>query len=125
MIGTARPQPLCPGMVKRLSLLVLPAMLGGCLAHPPPPAAPYHAVGSNGQWHLVIDDKHVTFIPAGQQPIRQPKPQVIVGVAGEIYQTPRINVNIVHSPCTAATGTFPDRVQLSVDGVQHEGCGGI
>ena len=109
----------------RFSLILAPALLGGCLSHPPPPPAPYHAVGANGQWHLVIDDKHVTFLPAGGQPIRQPKPQVIVGIAGDIYQTPRINVNIVHGACVIANRSYPDRVQVSVDGVQHEGCGGV
>ena len=112
-------------MLKRFSL-VLSLTLAGCLSHPPPPAAPYHAVGDNGRWHLVIDDKHVTFLPAGGQPIRQPKPQVIIGVAGEIYQTPRINVNIVHAQCTlGTTGPYPDRVQVTVDGARHEGCGGL
>jgi hypothetical protein len=112
-------------MLRRLSL-VLALTLTGCLSHPPPPAAPYHAVGDNGRWHLVIDDKHVTFLPAGGQPIRQPKPQVIIGVAGEIYQTSRINVNIVHAQCRLGdTGIYPDRVQVSVDGTRLEGCGGL
>ncbi len=113
-------------MLKRLSLVIAPVLLAGCLPHPPPPPAPYHAVGANGAWHLVIDDQHVTFLPAGGQPIRQPKPAVIVGIAGEIYQTPRINVNIVHAQCALGhTGTYPDRVQVSVDGRPHEGCGGL
>ena len=108
-----------------LFLLAAATFLSSCLSHPPPPAAPYHAIGSTGQWHLVIDDKHVTYLPAGGQPIREPKPQVIIGVAGEIYQAGRINVNIVHAQCAAAGRTYPDRVQVSVDGVQHEGCGGL
>ena len=112
-------------MQMRFCLLLAPVLLAGCLPHPPPPAAPYHAVGANGQWNLIIDDKHVTFIPAGGQPVREPKPQVIVGVAGDIYQTPRIDVNIVHGSCTIGDRVYPDRVQVSVDGVQHEGCGGL
>ena len=108
----------------RLTLLAMPLLLAGCLSHPPPPAAPYHAVGANG-WHLIIDDKHLTFIPAGQQPIRQPKPPVINGVAGPIYQAGRIQVNIVHSPCTIGDRVYSDRVQVDVDGVRHEGCGGL
>ncbi|MBA3575985.1 MAG: hypothetical protein H0W39_00010 [Sphingomonas sp.] len=108
-----------------LALAGLVIGLAGCLSHPPPPAAPYHGVGNAVQWHLIIDDKHVTFIPAGQQPIRQPRPTPIVGVAGDIYQTPRINVNIVHAQCAAGGRTYPDRVQVSVDGVQNEGCGGL
>lgn len=112
-------------MRMRLILLAAATLLSGCLSHPPPPAAPYHAIGQSGQWHLVIDDKHVTFLPAGGQPIREPRPQVIVGIAGEIYQAGRINVNIVHGQCAAAGRTYPDRVQLSVDGARHEGCGGL
>jgi hypothetical protein len=100
------------------------ALVGGCLAHPAPPAAPYHAIGSDG-WHLIIDDKHVTYIGAGQAPILQPRPRAIVGVAGDVYQTPRLNVNVVHAPCVAGDRAYPDRVQVSVDGVQHNGCGGL
>lgn len=111
-------------MRPRLSLLIAPALLAGCLPHPPPPAAPYHAVGTNGQWNLIIDDKHVTFIQAGKQPIREPKPQVVGGVAGNIYQTKRINVNIVHGHCEIGDRSYADRVQVYVDGVEHEGCGG-
>ena len=111
-------------MVKRLTLLVAPLFLAGCLSHPPPPPAPYHAFGKDSRWDLIIDDKHVTFIAAGRQPVVQPRPQVIVGIAGEIYQTPRINVNIVHGSCTIGNRTYADRVQVSVDDVAHEGCGG-
>jgi hypothetical protein len=50
---------------------------------------------------------------------------VIVGFAGEIYQTPRNNVNIVHAQCVLDGRTFPDKVQARIDGVQHEGCGGL
>lgn len=101
------------------------ALIAGCAAYPLPPVAPYHAVGNDG-WHLIIDDKHVTFIGAGGQvPILQPRPQVIVGVAGEFYQTPRIKVNIVRAPCVAAGRTYPDRVQVYVDGALRNGCGGL
>lgn len=112
-------------MRKRLILLIAPAFLAGCLPHPPPPPAPYHALGRDSGWHLVIDDKHVTYLPPGGQPIREPKPPVIGGIAGDIYQAGRIHVNIVHGSCTLGDRTFPDRVQVYVDGVQHEGCGGL
>lgn len=107
-----------------LTIATSVVLVAGC-AYPPPPPAPYHAVGNEG-WHLIIDDKNVTFIgPGGQAPLLQPRPQAIVGVAGDIYQTPRINVNIVHAPCVAAGRTFPDRVQVYVDGVLRNGCGGL
>ena len=111
--------------MKQLFTAAAAAALAGCMPYPPPPPAPYHAVGQDSNWDLIIDDKNVTYIAAGQQPIVQPKPQVIVGIAGEIYQTPRINVNIVHGQCVLGTRTFPDRVQVYVDGVQHSGCGGL
>ena len=111
-------------MRMRISLLLAAVALAGCLPHPPPPPAPYHAVGKDSQWNLIIDDKHVTFIAAGQQPIREPKPAVVVGVAGDIYQTKRINVNIVHGHCAIGDRSYPDRVQVYVDGVEHDGCGG-
>ena len=111
-------------MRTKLPLLIAPLFLAGCLSHPPPPPAPFHGVGKDSAWTLIIDDKHITFIRAGQQPIREPTPQVIGGIAGEIYQTPRIHVNIVHGTCAIGDRSYADRVQVTVDGVQHEGCGG-
>lgn len=111
-------------MLKRLPLLIAPLFLAGCLAHPPPPEAPYHGHGKASAWHLIIDDRNVTFIPVGGQPVVQPKPQVIVGIAGEIYRAGRIDVNLVHGPCQIGDRNFADRVQVSVDGKRHEGCGG-
>ena len=108
----------------RLAPLPLVLCLGACLSAPPPPPAPYQAVGINAAWSLLIDPQHVTFIQ-GQTVVREPTPTVINGIAGEIYQTPRINVNIVHSPCTAGASTYPDRVQVDVDGRRYEGCGGL
>jgi len=107
-----------------LGILVF-GSLGGCLPHPPPPPAPYHALGQDSAWDLIIDDKNVTFIAAGKQPIAQPVPRAIVGIAGEIYQTPRIDVNIVHSQCALNGQTYPDKVQVTVDNTQHQGCGGL
>ena len=115
--------------MKRLTVIAAAALLGGCLPHPPPPAAPYRAVAqAPADWTLIIDDKHVTFIgDQTQVPLRQPRPEVIVGVAGEVYQTPRINVNIVHQTCRDGRTSFeyPDTVQVYVDGRLHTGCGGL
>lgn len=112
--------------MKRLIFLALP-LLSGCLSVPPPPAAPYHGVGTEPFWNLIIDDRNVTFIRPEEQPIVQPKPKVIVGFAGEIYQTPRINVNIVHSQCSDGMSdrVYPDKVQVTVDGTRYNGCGGL
>jgi len=87
-------------------------------------AIPGHRPGAG--WTLIIDEQDLTFIAAGGQPIRQPKPQVIIGFAGDIYQTPRIGVNIVHAPCNDVMSGqgYRDRVQVDVDGKRYEGCGG-
>jgi len=113
------------GWAIRLSPLVALPALAGCLSHPPPPPAPYHAYGKDSAWNLIIDDKNVTFIPAGGQPIVQPKPQPIIGIAGDIYQAGRINVNIVHGSCAIGDRNFADRVQVRIEGdMAYEGCGG-
>lgn len=107
--------------------LALPLFLAACLTpHQPPPAAPYLARGHGPEWSLIVDERNISFLPAGAAPVTQPTPPVIHGIAGEIYRTPRLNVNIVHAPCTdPATGRLhPDRVQVDVDGRRLEGCGG-
>jgi len=110
-------------------LLALPvaALLGACMPNPGPPAPPYHAVGTEPFWSLLIDARDLTFTQPDAQPIRQPRPQAIVGIAGEIYQTPRINVNIVHGNCSDGMSdrTYPDKVQVTVDGRRFNGCGGL
>lgn len=106
----------------RLASFALMLALGACLSAPPPPAAPYQAVAAG--WSLLIDQQHVTFIQ-GDNVIRQPRPEPIIGIAGEIYQTPRIHVNVVHATCAIGPTTYPDRVQVDVDGRRYEGCGGL
>jgi uncharacterized membrane protein len=113
--------------MKRFLALPLALLVTGCLTPPPPPAAPYRGTGTEPFWSLLIDEHHVTFIQPEGEPIRQPRPQVINGVAGEIYQTPRINVNIVHAQCSDGMSdrVYPDKVQVTVDGRQFNGCGGL
>jgi uncharacterized membrane protein len=107
-------------------LLVSLAALAGCV-YPPPPPPPYHALGTEPFWDLLIDEHHLTFVLSGSQPVTQPTPQVIHGFAGEIYQTARINVNIVHGQCSDGMSdrTYPDKVQVTVDGKRFDGCGGL
>lgn len=102
-------------------------LLAGCLPAPPPPPAPYRALGTEPGWTLLIDNRDVTFIHMDGTQVRQPRPQVIIGIAGEIYQTPRINVNIVHGRCSDGMSdrVYPDTVQVRVDGRSFKGCGGL
>jgi len=113
--------------MRLLPLLPAFALLGACYPIPGPPPPPYHAVGTEPFWNLLIDERDVTFTQPEAQPIRQPRPQPIHGFAGEIYQTPRIRVNIVHAQCSDGMSdrTYPDKVQVTVDGKRFNGCGGL
>ncbi|HEX6742337.1 MAG TPA: hypothetical protein VF079_11160 [Sphingomicrobium sp.] len=113
----------------------LPALaLAACYAAPPPPpltpnppGSAYRATGTEPFWGLTIDERRMVFTRPDAQPVAQPTPKVIVGFAGEIYQTPRLNVNIVHMKCSDGMSdrTYPDRVQVTVDGHRYDGCGGL
>jgi len=112
--------------MKRFAALAPAALLAACLSHPPAPPAPYRAFDSAAGWTLVIDDQSMHFLAEqGRTHVIQPTPKAIVGIAGKIYKTPRIGVNIVHAACTdRATGrTLPDTVQVDVDGRRFAGCG--
>jgi hypothetical protein len=112
--------------MKQLAILPFVALLTACLSHPPPAPAPYRAVGINAGWTLLIDNRDITFID-GQNVVRQPRPASTAGAAGETYQTPRINVNVVRSPCSDGRTSiaYPERVQVTVDARRFEGCGGL
>jgi len=113
--------------MKKAIFFLLPVIMGACAPIPGPPPAPYRAIGTEPFWGLLIDEHDVTFTQPDAQPVRQPTPQVIHGFAGEIYQTPRINVNIVHGRCSDGMSdrTYPDKVQVTVDGRRFSGCGGL
>src|SRR3990170_99551 len=111
--------------MKRFLALPLAALLAACMTYPPPPAAPYRAVGQEPRRALIIDNREIAFIHMDGTQVRQPTPPVINGIAGEIYQTPRIGVNIVHAQCEDVMSgqLYRDRVQVTVDGRRFEGCG--
>ena len=120
--------------MKQLFALLPALALSACLsAPPPPPLTPnppggvYRATGTEPFWGLTIDERQMVFTLSGSQPVAQPTPRVIIGFAGEIYQTPRLNVNIVHKQCSDGMSdrTYPDTVQVTVDGQRFNGCGGL
>ena len=122
--------------MKQISLLAPLLLLTACYGAPPPappitpnpPGGTYRALGTEPFWSLTIDAQRIVFTEANAPgvEIAQPTPKVIIGIAGEIYQTPRINVNIVHAQCSDGMSdrVYPDKVQVRVDGRQFEGCGG-
>ena len=103
------------------------SLVAGCSRVARPTRAPYKAVGTEPFWALVIDERQISFNQPDREPVQQPRPEAIVGFAGEIYQTPRINVNIVHAQCSDGMSdrVYPDKVQVTVDGQRFEGCGGL
>jgi uncharacterized membrane protein len=119
--------------MKQLTALLPVLALSACLAPPPPPpltpnppGGVYRALGTEPFWGLTIDERQMVFTAPDSQPISQPTPKVIIGFAGEIYQSERIGVNIVHAQCSDGMSdrTYPDKVQVTVDGRRFEGCGG-
>ena len=92
----------------------------------PPGAGDYRAVGTEPFWDLTIG-RELTFTDRGTGlTIVQPTPQVTSGVAGEIYRTQRLEVNITHQRCSDGMSdrTYPDTVQVYADGRLYRGCGG-
>jgi uncharacterized membrane protein len=122
--------------MKHLFALTPLALLAACYG-PPPPAPPitpnppggvYRAVGTEPFWDLTIDPRQMIFTDRGNNlRVAQPTPPVIVGFAGEIYQTPRLHVNIVHAQCSDGMSdrVYRDKVQVDVDGRRFNGCGGL
>jgi heat shock protein HslJ len=119
--------------MKRWVALPIVVLLAGCYPPPPPPITPnppggvYRALGTEPFWDLTIDERQMIFTDRGNNvQVAQPTPRVIVGTAGEIYQMPRLSVNIVHAPCSDGMSdrVYPDKVQVTADGRQYNGCGG-
>ena len=113
--------------MRRVLTIALAAAMAACAPVPGPPPPPYHALGTEPFWNLLIDEHDITFVEPEKAPIKQPTPKVIVGIVGEIYRTPRIDVNIVHARCSDGMSDriYPDKVQATVDGKRFDGCGGL
>lgn len=87
---------------------------------------PYRATGTEPFWSLTIDARTMRFEAPGHRPVIVGAPRPIIGFAGEIYRTPRINANITHIRCSDGMSdrAYRDTVQLTVDGRSYRGCGG-
>jgi uncharacterized membrane protein len=118
--------------MKKLVAVAVAAGLAGCVEPPPlpppPPTGLYVALGTEPFWRLTMNSAEIVFTEANAPGVQivQPTPRPINGVAGEIYQTPRINLNVVHAPCSDGMSgrTYPDKVQVRVDNRSFNGCGG-
>lgn len=115
--------------LKRVMLTALATPLAACATAPQQPAVPYsyRAVGNEPGWSLTIDKTNITYVgDYGEVRIVEPTPRAIVAFAGEIYQTPRLNVNIVHGRCNDGMSDrlYSDKVEVVADGKKVSGCGG-
>ena len=86
----------------------------------------YRAIGTEPFWDLEIG-RDLIFTDRGNNiSVSQPAPAPIQGVAGPIYRTERLEVNIVHRQCSDGMSerSYPDTVDVRVDGRQrYRGCG--
>ena len=91
----------------------------------PTTQATYRAVGNEPFWDLEVG-QNLTFTDRGNNvSVVQQTPQPINGTAGEIYRTQRLEVNITHTRCGDGMSdrSYPDTVNVYVDGRQYRGCG--
>jgi heat shock protein HslJ len=97
--------------------------------YPPAPypgqQATYRAIGTEPFWDLDIGPDLVFTDRGNGVSVTQPTPAPINGTAGEIYRSPRIEVNITHIRCSDGMSdrSYPDTVQVYVDGKMYRGCG--
>lgn len=95
-------------------------------AYPAPVPGDYRAAGTEPFWDLTVG-RDLVFTDRGTGlTITQPTPSPIHGTAGTIYRTQRLEVNIVHTPCSDGMSDrrYPDTVQVYADGRLYRGCGG-
>ncbi len=96
----------------------------------PPPGFPvgqgdYRAIGTEPFWDLTIG-RDLVFTDRGNNiSVAEPAPPARRGVAGESYVGRRLRVNIVHARCSDGMSdrTYPDTVDVTVDGRAYRGCG--
>lgn len=85
----------------------------------------YRAIGTEPFWDLEIGNDLVFTDRGNNITVTQPAPAPINGTAGAIYRTPRIEVNISRVRCSDGMSdrTYPETVQVTVDGKRYRGCG--
>ena len=92
---------------------------------PPVGQGDYRAIGTEPFWDLTIG-RDLVFTDRGNNvQVTEPTPAARRGVAGESYQGRRLSVNIVHARCSDGMSdrTYPDTVNVTVDGRAFRGCG--
>ncbi len=85
----------------------------------------YRAIGTEPFWDLTIGRDLVFTDRGNNMQVAEPTPPVRSGFAGETYQGSRLFVNIVHTRCSDGMSdrSYPDTVNVTVDGRAYRGCG--
>jgi heat shock protein HslJ len=85
----------------------------------------YRAIGTEPFWDLTIGREMVFTDRGNNIRVAEPTPPVRTGFAGETYQGRRLFVNIVHARCSDGMSdrSYPDTVNVTVDGRAFRGCG--
>ena len=85
----------------------------------------YRAIGTEPFWDLTIG-RDMVFTDRGNNiSVSETTPPARSGFAGETYQGRRLFVNVVHAACSDGMSdrTYPDTVNITVDGRPYRGCG--
>ena len=97
--------------------------------YPPAPypggPASYRAIGTEPFWDLEIGGELVFTDRGMDLVVRQPAPLPIATSNGETWRTPRIQATITKVRCSDGMSdrTYPDTVEVLVDGRRYRGCG--
>lgn len=124
-------------MNRTLPLLIAVASalaLAACAPMTPAPNAPvppanttaWLGLGNEPFWALEITPARINYRPADGQAIMIANPGAQPSFNGERYVSPRITVDITHSPCNDGMSDrrYADTVMVEVNGRTLRGCGG-
>lgn len=120
--------------MRRTSSLFLLAATAACGTtgrdyDPAPSVRPgaYRATGSNPAWELTIDRANLVYTDfSNRVRVGEPLPPGTSVAAGLPIRTPRMQAVITRMRCVdpLTQRSYPDTVQLTVDGRRFQGCGG-
>ena len=85
----------------------------------------YRAIGTEPFWDLTISDNLVFADRGSNVSVVQKTPAMQAGTAGDVYNSPRIRVNIVRMRCSDGMSerSYPDTVEVTVNKRAYLGCG--
>lgn len=87
--------------------------------------ASYRALGTEPFWSATLEGGNLIYENAEGVRIVAPRPMHRTTFNGHRYESPRITLDITHSPCSdgMSNAFYPHTVRLMVDGRELSGCG--